>query len=421
MARDGETEREQPARPAVVGWIVYDVGNTLFFAGILGLFFPLWITRDLSGDDATLGYTLAVAMGFTLFLAPVVGALSDQLGRRMPFLVVGTLVCIGATVSMGGDSLALALGLFAVAVVSLNTANVFYNAMLADVSTEDTRGTIGGIGVGIGYLGATIAVAIGLIFVESRGYVFGFRAVGIAMLLASVPLMILLKEHAREAVGLSMSQIGKGTLLQLRITLSGIDRFPGLLRFLIARFWYTWGVNTASTFSVLYATGTVGLSTREVQLIILVGIMAAIPSGFVWGIIVDRTGPNRVLSTALFGWVIVLLLAAAIPWLGLSVHLWWGIGVVSGVLVAGIWAADRPYMIRLASPRYLGEFFGIHSLMGRLSAITGPFTWSYIAVTLDLGQIAAVLSVAGCAAIAFAMIWGLRDEGRTVPDDFVIQ
>ena len=421
MARDGVTERERPARSAVVGWIVYDVGNTLFFAGILGLFFPLWITRDLSGDDATLGYTLSVAMGFTLFVAPVVGALSDQLGRRMPFLAIGTLACIGATVSMGGDSLPVALGLFAIAVVSINMANIFYNAMLADVSTENTRGTIGGIGVGVGYIGATIAVAIGLIFVESRGYVFGFRAVGIAMFLATAPLMILLRERAHEAVVLSVSGIGRGTLAQLRTTLAHLDRFPGLLRFLIARFWYTWGVNTASTFSVLYATGTVGLSTREVELVILVGIMAAIPSGFVWGRIVDRVGPNRVLSASLLGWVFVLLAAAAIPWLGLSAHLWWAIGVVSGVLVAGIWAADRPYMIRLASSRYLGEFFGIHSLMGRLSAITGPFTWSYIAVTLDLGQIAAVLSVAGCAAIAFAMIRGLSDETRTWPDDLVLR
>ena len=134
---DGATKRAQPTRTAVVGWIVYDVGNTLFFAGIVGLFFPLWITREMSGDDATLGYTLAVAMGFTLFLAPVVGALSDQLGRRRPFLVVGTIICVAATVFLGGSSMPLALGLFALVVVAISTANVFYNALLADVSTED--------------------------------------------------------------------------------------------------------------------------------------------------------------------------------------------------------------------------------------------------------------------------------------------
>ena len=265
-----------------------------------------------------------------------------------------------------------------------------------------------------------MAVAIGLIFVETRGYVFGFRSVGVLILLATLPLMVLLKERTLESAGRSLTETSMGTFAQLRTTLGDIDRFPGLLRFLIARFWYTWGVNTASTFAVLYATGAVGLSTREVELVILASIMAAIPSGLVWGIVVDRVGPNRVLSVALLGWVFVLLLAAAIPWLDLSPHIWWGVGVASGVLVAGIWAADRPYLIRLASPRYLGEFFGIHSLTGRVSAITGPFTWSYISVTLDLGQIPAVLSVAGCAAISFVLIRGMRDDVRTWPDDLVL-
>ena len=38
----------------------------------------------------------------------------------------------------------------------------FYDAMLADVSTEANRGRISGIGVGVGYLGSYIAVGLGL-------------------------------------------------------------------------------------------------------------------------------------------------------------------------------------------------------------------------------------------------------------------
>ena len=85
--------------------------------------------------------------------------------------------------------------LFGVAVIAIHTAAIFYNAMLADVSTEDTRGTIAGLGVGVGYLGAIIAVIIGLLFVESRGTDFGFRAIGVLSLLVSLPLFLLLKER----------------------------------------------------------------------------------------------------------------------------------------------------------------------------------------------------------------------------------
>ena len=404
-------------RSAVVAWIIYDVGNTLFFTGIVGLFFPLWVTQKMSGDDATVGYTLAAAMALNLVVAPIVGAFSDQTGRRMPILAIGTFTGIVAVLLLGGDNLALALSLFALAVIAINTAAISYNAMLADVSTEANRGTIGGLGVGIGYLGAIMAVAIGLIFVETRGYEFGFRAVGLVILVISVPLLMLLKERPRPALALTMSEKARMTLVQLRTTLSTIQRYPGLLRFLIGRFWYTWSLYTASTFAILYGTGTVGFDERQVQLVLLVGILVAIPSGLLWGVIVDRVGPNRALSSILLGWTALLMVAVGIPWLGLPSALWWGVGVGSGVLIAGIWAADRPYLIGLTSQRYLGEFFGLHSMSGRLSSVLGPFTWGFITVTLGLGQTAAVLSLAACGAIAFLLIRGGSDRSALAPED----
>lgn len=408
-----ERKEFQPGRRAVAAWVLYDVGNTLFATGIMGLFFPLWVTKEMAGDDAAVGYTLAVAMALMLVVAPVVGALSDQARRRMPFLAAGTVVCVAATMFLGGGNLTLALSLFALAVMGFNTANVFYNAMLGEVSTESTRGTIGGIGVGIGYLGAITAVAIGLLFVETRGHVFGFRVIGVLFLLLALPVIFLLKERPRPATSLTVAQRTARTFAQLRDTLRNVQRFPGLLRFLMARFWYTWAVNTASIFAVLYATRTLHLTETQVELVLLVGILVAIPSGLLWGMVVDRIGPRRTLSVVLVGWFAILLLAVAIAWLRLPPASWWVVGVCSGILVAGVWACDRPFMLRLTSPRYLGEFFGLHSMTSRLSAIVGPFTWSLIAVTLKLGQPAAVLSLVGCVVIAYVLLRGVSDKVNT--------
>ena len=101
----GMSTEHRPRASAVVAWITYDVGNTLFHTGVVGIFFPLWITKELSGDDATFGYTLAGAMALTVVLGPLVGAFSDQTGRRMPLLAIGTLACIAATLFLGGDNL----------------------------------------------------------------------------------------------------------------------------------------------------------------------------------------------------------------------------------------------------------------------------------------------------------------------------
>ena len=412
-----DVARGEQAGPATVAaWVTYDVGNALFFTGIVGLFFPLWVTGEMGGDDATVGYTLAAAMAINLIAAPIVGAYSDQSRRRIPFLAIFTLLCVGATLVLGGDNLNLSLALFAVAVISLSTADIFYNAMLTQVSTEENRGKIGGLGVGIGYLGAILAVAIGLVFVDTRGYEFGFRAIGVLVLLASLPLLVLAREQTSPTKSLTPSEIARGTVDQLSSTLSIVRDFPGLGRFLFARFWYSWVLYTASTFAVLYAIETVEFDVGQAQIVLLVGILVAVPSGLAWGMIVDRIGPRITMIAVLSGWLVFAALAVAIPLLDIPNQSWFGIAALGGLLVAGLWAADRPFLLRLTSREYLGEFFGLHSMASRLGAIVGPFTWGYLSVTLGLGQPAAMLSLLGCGVIALLLIRGVSDRA-VVPSE----
>ena len=84
VTKGSPTGDGRPAWPAVAGWIIYDVGNTLFFTGVVGLFFPLWVTQEMSGNDATVGYTLSLAMSVVLVLGPLLGAVSDQSGEGNP-------------------------------------------------------------------------------------------------------------------------------------------------------------------------------------------------------------------------------------------------------------------------------------------------------------------------------------------------
>ena len=406
-----ETGREAGAnRSTVAAWAAYDIGNTMFFTGVVGIFFPLWVTQTQSGDDATVGYTLAAVMALSLVIAPIVGTLSDYAQRRVRFLAPCTLVGVAAISLTGSMGFYVSLSLFVLAAVGINTATTIYNAMLADVSTASNRGRIGGIGVGVGYLGAIAAVAIGLIFIQSKGYVFGFRAIAVSMLVVSAPLLILFKERRGDTEALSVTRTLADIASELGSTIRRVREFPGLSRFLIARFWYTLSLYTASTFAVLYGTQTVGFGPRQVLFFLLAGILVAIPSGLLWGIAVDRIGPKATLQTVLILWVVALLLGFGIPWLDLPAGLWWGVGVMSGVVVAGIGTADRPYMIQLGSVRYLGQFFGIHSMTGRLSSIVGPLAWGFISVTLGLGQPAAVLSLAAAAAISLVLVRGIATE-----------
>ena len=382
-------------------WIIYDVANTIFWTGIVGVAFPLWIINGKGGDDATWGYPLAAAMAVVLLTAPILGAISDQSQRRMPLLITSTILSVAATLLLGIWSLTTSLVLFAVALCAMELGTIIYNALLSEVSTPANRGTISGLGQGIGYTGALIAVGVAILFSEPKGYEFVFRVVAVLFLLFALPTFLLLKERPREVVAsTSLDKVVLG-FQQLVGNLRRLDQFPGLRRFLIARFFYAVGINTAVVFAVVYASKTIGLSDREIYFVLVAGTCVAMPSAVLWGRLVDRVGPKPVLTIALLVWISALLFAVAIPWLSWNRHLWWGVALPVGVAMAGIWTADRPYMLTLTPPQYMGEFFGLHGMVGKLGRVIGPFMFAFISSTLGFGQPAALLSLVVWLVVAY--------------------
>ncbi|HIB35109.1 MAG TPA: MFS transporter, partial [Dehalococcoidia bacterium] len=179
---------------SIISWIIYDIGNTLFNAGVTGLFFPLWIITKLNGTDATVGYTLAIGLLATLIISPIIGAVSDQAKNRKVFLGISTILCGLSTTLIGNSTIIVSLLSFGFAVATLHIGDIFYNSMLKDVSSHKNIGLIGGIGAGIGYLGAIMAILIGLFIIEDQGYPLGFIIMGILIIIFGIPILFYLKE-----------------------------------------------------------------------------------------------------------------------------------------------------------------------------------------------------------------------------------
>ena len=182
--------------------------------------------------------------------------------------------------------------------------------------------------------------------------------------------------------------------------------------FFIARYFYMIAVTTSSTFAVLYGIRTIGFSEKEVELVILIGVLVAIPSAVLWGYIVDKVGPAYALKWLLLGWVFTLAGAVSIPWMNLTNQLWWPLSAITGFYFGGLWVADRPLLIQL-SPSKLGEMFGIYGGISRLAFLTGALVWPFIAITLGLGQPAAVFFLVCCCLVGFGVlvVWvSLEDQ-----------
>ncbi|MFL2767555.1 MAG: MFS transporter [Dehalococcoidia bacterium] len=392
---------------SIFSWVIYDIGNTLFNAGVTGLFFPLWIITKLNGTDATVGYTLSLALLISLIISPIVGTISDQTRNRKIFLGIFTVICGLSTTFIGNDSLIDSLFYYGVSVTCLHVGDIFYNSMLKDVSNKNNIGIIGGIGAGIGYIGAIIAILIGLLIIEDQGYPIGFTIIGLLIIFFGIPILIFLKEKPQQIQNRylkSSDSLIIRFINQISHTLDDIKDFPGLRQFLIARFWYSWALYTASTFTSLYILETIGMSEREIQYLILTGIITAIPSALIWGKLVDNYGAKPIISIVLILWLLNLGLSIGSGLFNLDNNIWWFISGLTGILISGVWSCDRPFMHQLISDEFIGEYFGLHGFTGRLGSIIGTASWGFIATTINLGQPVALLSLGICILLSLIII-----------------
>jgi len=417
---DGAARRISPR--SVVAWAAYDLGNTIFSFNILSLYLPLWVVNDMGGRDSDYGLANSVSMGLMLLTAPLLGALSDQARRRVPYLMVSTLVCVSLTAFFGQGGLATTLGLFIVANFAYQAGLIFYDALLPAVSTERNRGKIGGIGVGVGYVGSFVGVGIGLLVLarDPADKPLVFQLTALLFLLFALPCFFFVREPPRagaKPLGLASLRSALGELAQ---TTRRVRQYPGLGRFLVGRVFYADAANTMIAFMGIYVTNEVGFGEQQTQLLLLSGIAAGVVGGLLWGVVVDRVGAKRTLFAVLTLWIGVFALAAAIGGLGLPAGLFWIAAPLSGLALGGTWAADRPLMLQLAPPRYLGQFYGLYAMVGRFGSIAGPLMWSWIVDGLGLGRPVAVLWLAVMVIISMAILAPISNRHAAwKPEDLV--
>ena len=307
------TAAATPSRPkllAVGSWVVYDLANTIFSFNIVSLFFSLWIVNDMGGKDSDYALANSFSMFVVFLVAPFLGALSDQTPRRMPFLIATTLVCCLATLLLGITGIFIALLIFIVANVFYQSGLIFYDSLLPVVSTKENRGRVGGIGVGVGYMGSFIGVLMGLIVLESNpdAKPLVFKLTAVLFLLFAIPCFLWVREKPR-AGSVVLGREAAGRALQdIRKTLVRLGKLPNLRRFLIGRVFYTDAANTFIIFMGIYLTNEIGFTETEVYIALMSGIAAASLGGITWGFVVDWIGPKPSLLIVLGLWAIAITL-----------------------------------------------------------------------------------------------------------------
>jgi MFS transporter, UMF1 family len=422
-------------RSAVVSWILYDLANTIFSMGIVSAYFSIYVRNEVGAErvDSVYGRITAVSMAIIFVISPLLGAMTDRARRRMPFLIASTIICVSLTALLARSGFVTTAILFVIANAAYQAGLQFYDALLPEVSTEANRGRIGGIGVGIGYLGSYLAIGYGLIFGSEtlEDLRFLFLIVAASFLLLSLPCFFFVRERGNpNPRRIDLAMVRESSRETLRTLREG-RRYPGLIRFLVGRIFYTDAINTVILIMLLYTTnvaidtGMTEAEGREQGLyIMMVAITFAVFGGFLWGWLTDRLGPKRTLNMVLQGWFGVFILAASVGIAGLPLWVLYVVACSAGLFLGGIWAADRPYMLRLTPPSRIGEFYGLYGMVGRFSAITGPLVWAAVtAFTIEkiglqprVGQGLAIITLLTFMVLSYVILQPVTDTPREWPE-----
>lgn len=409
---------------SVSSWVLYSFANHFFGLNIASLYFSLWVVNVMHARDADYALANSVSMGIIFVGSPLLGALTDQASRRMPFLVISTLACVLFTGLLGMHGVWWSLAAFAVANIGYQAGLQFSDAMLSDVSTHQNHGKIGGIGMAVGYLGALVAIILGRVILsgaealppdsQTAQYVSLFRASAAAFLVFAIPCFLFVRERPRPGRRFTAAAI-PAAFHAVGATLRRTGNYPGLLRFLLARVFYTDAVNTVIAFMGIYVSNEVGFTATQSSLVILVAIVVSIPAALGWGWLVDRIGPKRTLEAVLALWGVTFVWIVAVGYFHLPGITFWPAAALAGVCLGGTGASERPLMLRLTPPARLGEFFGLYGMVGRFSAIIGPFCWGLVTDYLHLGRPAAVASLLIFVVAGWILLRPVTDEHRKWP------
>lgn len=400
MDHDIEASRKmQASRAGMISWAFYDWASNAFNTVIQTFVFAAYFTREVAEDagiaSAQWGYTLGTAGLVVALTGPLLGAIVDQRGPRKPLMAVFTLTCVACTallwfVQPSIEYVWLALLLVWLGTLAFEYASILYNSMLPALVPWDRRGRWSGWGWTMGYAGGLLCLVAALgIFVFGDAWLWPldpeaaedvratFVFAALWFLLFSLP-FFLLTEDASQTDRNWRRAVADGWQ-SLATTVRNIRSYGDLMRFLIARIFYTDGLATLFAFGGVYAAGTFDMSAQEVLLFgVALNVTAGIGAfGFSW--VDDWIGSKRTILISLVNlilWGTLILLVDADVW-------FWALGMLLGAFVGPVQAASRSYLSRAAPEPLRVQMFGLYALSGKATAFMGPLLVGWVTTLVD--------------------------------------
>ena len=400
MQENNETMQEAPLKKGGFtkkekNWILYDVANsayTLLATALLAFYFDFLSPSE--SLTTVWGSVNVIVTVIAVFLCPIMGTYADFSKKRNIFAIfagVGIIGCLLLSVFSAMKSFAFAGVLFLVTYVitevGYTSANVFYDSMLSDVTTDEKMHKVSANGYAWGYIGSCIPFIVCLVLYvlgdmilvtkDAAGVVIDKPYLGLAYTLCCIITaawwfiftLPLYKSYKQVHFLPRPEKPVKETFSRLGSIFKELAKNKKALFFLLAYFFYIDGVHTIIKMAMSIGKDLNFENFGVVKLVIALFVtqLVAFPCAIIFGKLASKFKSNILLISCIVAYTAIGVLAVFLR----QEWQFWVMAVGVGMFQGGVQAMSRSYFTKIIPAEKTGEYFGIYDMFGKSAAIVG--------------------------------------------------
>jgi len=390
---------------AVWSWAFYDWANSAYSTTVMAGFFPLFFKEywadphNPSQSTFYLGMANSIASMVVAALAPLLGSVADQGSIKKKFLTffafLGVIMTGGLWMVAQGNW-QMAVLFYVIATIGFASGNVFYDALLPGLASEERVDAVSSLGFGLGYLGGGLLFLVN-VFMYLKPELFGipdgataiklsFLSVAVWWAVFTIPLILFVPEP-KNYENIDFNNAIRMGWVQLVQTFKEIRNMKVVGTFLLAYWFYIDGVDTIIRMAVDYGM-SLNFPGESLIIALLIVQFVAFPAALIYGWLASKIGAKTGIMVGITAYSFITLLGYFMT----EAWHFYVLAILIGLFMGGIQALSRSLYTRIIPPDKSAEFFGFYNMLGKFAAIIGPALMGTIALVTGSARLS-ILSI----------------------------
>ena len=390
---------------AVWSWAFYDWANSAYSTTVMAGFFPLFFKEywadphNPSQSTFYLGMANSIASMVVAALAPLLGSVADQGSAKKKFLTffafLGVIMTGGLWMVAQGNW-QMAVLFYVIATIGFASGNVFYDALLPGLASEERVDAVSSLGFGLGYLGGGLLFLVN-VFMYLKPEIFGipdgataiklsFLSVAVWWAVFTIPLILFVPEP-KNYENIDFNNAIRMGWVQLVQTFKEIRNMKVVGTFLLAYWFYIDGVDTIIRMAVDYGM-SLNFPGESLIIALLIVQFVAFPAALIYGWLASKIGTKTAIMVGIIAYSFITFLGYFMT----EAWHFYVLAILIGLFMGGIQALSRSLYTRIIPPDKSAEFFGFYNMLGKFAAIIGPALMGTIALVTGSARLS-ILSI----------------------------